>query len=77
MHRYRVLALVVEQPSPGSFQWVLLQSFDDVDGYAPFERSPVRYASASEAFEAGNRLLMQLIADGNSGWTDGAGGPWP
>ena len=63
MHHFRVLALAVEQRQTGAFDWVLLESFDDVEAYAPFERSSLHYASRSEAFEAGNKSLRQLDHD--------------
>jgi hypothetical protein len=71
MHHFRVLALAVEQRQTGAFDWVLLESFDDVEAYAPLERSSLHYASRSEAFEAGNKMLIQHIADGGSGPIDG------
>lgn len=63
MSRVRFLVLVVEALRSGAFKWVLLESFDDVPGFEPCERSDLSFTTHESAWEAGCAALQSRMDD--------------
>lgn len=57
MSRLRFLVVKVEALRPGAFEWVLLESFDDVSEFTPYARSDRTFATFEAAWEAGRAAL--------------------
>ena len=53
----RFLVLTVEAIRPGAFEWVLLESFDDVPELTPYARSDRTFATYQQAWGAGCAAL--------------------
>jgi hypothetical protein len=73
MSRLRFLVLTVEALQPGAFEWVLFESFEDVPGFKPYERSNRTFSTYESAWEAGCAALafnienpqLRLVPDGH------------
>jgi hypothetical protein len=63
MSRLRFLLLTVEALRSGAFEWVLLESFDDVPGFEPFARSDLSFTTYKSAWEAGCLALQSRMED--------------
>ena len=53
----RFLVLTIEAIRPGAFEWVLLESFDDVPEFTPVARSAEAFATYQQAWQAGCAAL--------------------
>jgi hypothetical protein len=58
MSGLRFLVLMVETHRPGVFEWVLLESFDDVPGFEPLARSELSFPTFESAWQAGCAALQ-------------------
>ena len=62
MDHIRQIALTVDEPDPGQFVWLLIESTDDAQIYGPLAAADTTYSTYAAALEAG---LAQLQALGN------------
>ena len=61
--QYRRLAVFVDNPSKGSFLWVVLESTDDPAVWLDLETGDETFPSWIEAHEAGNDALLAYVED--------------
>ena len=61
--QYRRLAVFVDRPSPGNFNWILLESTDDPAVGLDLETGDEIYDNWREAYDAGNEALMAYVDD--------------
>jgi len=66
LHLRRV-AVFVNEPDPGDFYWVLIESTDDAYIWLDIEGAQEPHPTWISAFEAGNKALLKLVADQNMG----------
>jgi len=63
MSRVRFLVLEVEALRHGAFEWVLLESFDDVHDFELVARSDLIFPTFERAWEAGCQALQSRMED--------------
>jgi hypothetical protein len=63
MSRFRFLVVMVEALRPGAFEWVLLESFDDMPGFEPLARSELGFPTYESAWEGGCAALQSRMED--------------
>jgi len=63
MSHLRFLVLMIEALRSGAFEWVLLESFDDVPGFEPFARSELSFLTYESAWGAGCATLQSRMED--------------
>jgi hypothetical protein len=59
----RRIALTVEEPGPGRFHWVLLESLEDASGWNELAASSRAYPEWIDAINFGNNALMAMARD--------------
>lgn len=63
MSGFRFLVLEIETLRSGAFEWVLLESFDDVHDFEFFARSDLIFPTFERAWEAGCLALQSRMGD--------------
>lgn len=63
----RRLAVFVDEPDPGCFYWVLIESKDDAAVWADIGSSEESFTTWRKAFDAGNAELLSRVADKDRG----------
>jgi len=63
MSHLRFLVLMIKALRSGAFEWVLLESFDDVPGFEPLARSELSFLTYESAWEAGCAALQLRMED--------------
>ena len=63
----RRIAVFVDEPDPGDFYWVLIESKDDATIWLDIEAAQEPQVTWISAFEAGNTALLELATDRNTG----------
>jgi len=61
--QYRRLAVFVDNPRPGSFLWLLIESTDDPAVWLDAETGDETYETWIDAFTAGNEALISHVDD--------------
>lgn len=61
--QYRRLAVFVDRPSPGHFNWILLESTDDPAVWLDLETGDDTFDNWRDAYDAGNEALMAYVDD--------------
>jgi hypothetical protein len=61
--RLRSISVTVEEPAPGAFHWVLLESTDDAGVWTLLESSDRSFKKYRKAMAAGLLALQGLIDD--------------
>ena len=61
--QYRRLAVFVDNPSKGSFLWVVIESTEDPAVWLDLETADESYESWIEAYDAGSAALMAHVDD--------------
>lgn len=59
----RSIAVTVDEPDPGVFHWVLIESTEDASVYQELEASEGSYDSWTHALRQGTERLMALAKD--------------
>lgn len=59
----RKISITVDEPEPGRFHWVLLESKEDPTVWAAVAASEEPYPSWSDAFDAGCVAIYKLAPD--------------
>lgn len=62
-HHLRRLAVFVDEPDPGCFYWVHIESKHDASVWDDIASSDESYDTWKEAVDAGNAALMLLASD--------------
>lgn len=57
------VAVFIDEPDPGDFYWVLVESTGDATIWVDLEAAQEPQATWSAAFKAGNKALLKLVAD--------------
>jgi len=60
--RLRSIAVTVDEPDPGVFHWVLMESTEDASVYQELEASEGSYDSWTHALRLGTERLMAIGA---------------
>lgn len=63
----RRLAIFVDEPDPGCFYWVLIESKEDAAVWADIGSSDESFDTWILAWEAGNKHLLSLVEDKSTG----------
>jgi hypothetical protein len=63
----RSIAVKVEEPRPGVFHWVLIESTDDAAVFKPLSVSPDPYDNWLLALVAGVEALQRMTGDSSRG----------
>ncbi|CAN7384492.1 hypothetical protein [Variovorax sp. LjRoot178] len=59
----RSIAVTVDEPDPGVFHWVLIESTEDASVYLDIEASEGSYDSWTHALRHGTERLMQIAIE--------------
>lgn len=59
----RHLAVYIDEPDPGCFHWVLIESTEDASVWLDLEASEESYDLWLDAFTAGNKALLKHVPD--------------
>lgn len=59
----RRIAVFVDEPDPGAFYWVIIESTDDAAIWTDLEAAEESKTTWGEAFAAGNQALLKLVPD--------------
>lgn len=63
----RRLAIFVDEPDPGCFYWVLIESKGDAAVWADVGASEESFPTWRQAFDAGNTELLSRVTDKDRG----------
>jgi len=63
----RRLAVFVDEPDPGCYYWVLIESLHDASVWEDVQSSDESFDTWQAAHEAGNAELLKLVADPDKG----------
>ncbi len=63
---HKPVKLIIDEPAPGSFYWVLVQTGSDGTGGAELKSSEASAESYEAALASGTRALEAVLRDGDS-----------
>ena len=63
----RSIGVFVDEPDPGCFYWVIHESAEDATKWLDVSASEESFSTWLEAFESGNKALLKLVADKQTG----------
>lgn len=61
MNHLRQIALTVDEPDPGEFVWLLIESKEDAREYGELAAAPEPFDSYMAALQAGFKELERLV----------------
>lgn len=59
----RHLAVFVDEPDPGCFYWVVIESVEDASVWADIKSGEQSFDMWIDAFTEGNKALLQFVND--------------
>ncbi|WP_041388683.1 hypothetical protein [Polaromonas sp. JS666] len=65
--RLRRIAILVDEPDPGQFYWVLHESTEDATVWLDLQSSEATFPSWLAAHDAGNKELLRMVRDKKTG----------
>lgn len=66
-HHFRRVGVFVDEPQPGQFYWVIIESKDDASVWIDLRTAEESFSSWFAAWEMGNKELLKMVVDKKTG----------